>query len=281
MKRYTEVTIVGGGPAGIAAAIELHRLGFKPLLIERDRLGGQLRAARHILDYPGFSHGIKGVVLAERMAAQVQSLGVEVIEDDVVSIQSCDKDFDVSLKNTALKSRCVIVAIGQRPKSPGLPFETKLNSSRVWHYPVPDDVPHKDKDILIIGGGDAAFDEALSFADGGARTVLAMRGDNPKAMPQLVKMAEQENIQIIKRAKISAIKFDGNRFQYDDMRFDHVVVCVGKTPDLTIMNELDDNVDGVFLAGDCARGLDRHVALAVGDGVAAAYKAKAWITGEA
>lgn len=279
MKKYSDVAIIGGGPAGIAAAMELKRLGIKALLIEKGRLGGQLRAARQVLDYPGFSRGVNGSVLAERMAAQLHTLDIEAVSGEVVSIARCERSFDVVLGGVTVTANCVVAAVGQTPRFIGLPFEKEFQHQSVWHYPIPDDVPHKGKAVLVAGSGDAAFDQALSFADGGASVHVAIKGREPKAAPRLVESAELHGVRMIRNVNTKGITFNGTQFRFKDMLFDHIVVCAGKSPDLSILKDLHGDMDGCFLAGDCARGTDRHVALAVGDGVAAAYKAKAWLEG--
>jgi len=248
--------IIGGGPAGIAAAIQAARLGLSTTLIEKDRLGGQANAAPWIENYPGFPEGITGKELMTYFERQLKKWPVKVIFDDAKDIESYD-------------AKSVLLAVGLTPKLAGIPGEIP--------YGDPDRIDHSGKDVLVIGGGDSAFDLAWSFAKKARGVTIGMRGGTPRALPKLVDRAISRNVRIMSlRAtakQSSEIATASTRPRNDFFKgFDLIISCIGKEASHPLL-EKTKKAPGLFLAGDICHSADRHIAIAVGDGVAAAQSA--------
>ena len=241
-----DLTIIGAGPAGLSAAIPAKRFDLNFTILEKTYPGGQALAANLIENYPGLSP-ISGRELMGRFIDHVASLGIEIFKNKAKKINKDGNIFHIETNKGPVKSKNVIVATGLVPK--------KIKREGVFYYPVPDDVPHESKNVLIIGGGDSAFDEAISFSKKARSVTIAMCSKEPKAIEKLIVQARKLGV-IVKNGldedAVTAIKADV------------VIACVGKTPsDIHLLKE------GVYLAGDIAHPNIRHVAVAVGDGITA------------
>jgi len=231
--------IIGGGPAGIAAAIQAARLGLSTTLIEKDRLGGQANAAPWIENYPGFPEGITGKELMTYFERQLKKWPVKVIFDDAKDIESYD-------------AKSVLLAVGLTPKLAGIPGEIP--------YGDPDRIDHSGKDVLVIGGGDSAFDLAWSFAKKARGVTIGMRDGTPRALPKLVDRAISGGVTI------------KTNWRPSDASYEVIISCIGKEASHPLL-EKTKKAPGLFLAGDICHSADRHIAIAAGDGVAAAQSA--------
>jgi len=261
-KANIDFLIIGGGPAGISAAIQASRLGLKAVIIEKNRLGGQANAAPWIENYPGFSDGIAGSDLMDSFTKQLRKWNAEIIYDVVVDIEKNAKNFIVCTSLRRYESRSVLLALGLLPKLLGIKREIP--------YADPFVTEHRNKSVVVIGGGDAAFDLATAFAKKARSVRIVMRSEKPRALPRLVERAVESGVRIETDHTIS------------DIKADIVVSCIGKEPCHPLLEKLFDkfgvfelkpgmapNIPGLFLAGDLCRGDDRHIAIAAGDGLTA------------
>jgi thioredoxin reductase (NADPH) len=278
-----DCAIVGAGPAGLAAAIQAVRQGLACDVFECAWPAGQLRAARWIENLPGFPEGISGRALAERLVQQAADHHVRIRREAVAQINRVPEGFSVSTEAAAVLARSVIVACGLAPKPLCIPGEERQLSRRLFAYVDPATVDHAGKSVLVIGGGDAAFDQALAFAAGAARVTIAMRGAAPRCIPVLAERAAAAGIEVFPGLAPRSIDegVDGLRIAFMGgagpavLRAEIVVACVGKESRLGFLpQELrEPDAPGIFWAGDCCRGKHRHIAIAMGDGVAAAMAA--------
>ncbi len=234
-----DLLIIGGGPAGMAAAIQAARLGLQATIVERDRLGGQANAAPWIENYPGFPEGITGKELMSIFERQLKRWPVKVVYDEAKDIVSYE-------------AKSVLLAVGLTPKLAGVPGEIP--------YGDPDRIDHSGKDVLVIGGGDSAFDLAWGFAKKARRVTIGMRGETPRALPKLVTRAASSGVQL--KTNWSPL----------DNSYDVVISCVGKQAKHPLFEKME-KASNLFLAGDICHVEDRHVAIAAGDGIAAAQSA--------
>ncbi len=274
-----DLVIIGGGPAGLACAMQARRQGLDVVLFEGVRLGGQALAANRIENFPGFPDGITGRALMERFVQQVQAHAVRIIPEHVERAQRSGDGFEVRGTQTVCRAPALVVATGLVPRLLGVPGERELTGRRVFAYPDPQMLDHQGKVVVVIGSGDAAFDEALNFSRRAARTCILMRAHATRCAPLLVRRAQERNIEVVHDCVVTrfaeekdalALELDraGTR---EEMRADLAVVCIGKEPCADCLDpELRTRPPGVIFAGDCSRGRHRHIAIATGDGTATA-----------
>lgn len=297
-----ELAIVGAGPAGLAAALQAHRAGARICLLDpSDRPGGQALTADWIENYPGFPGGLDGARLMDRFAAQTGEHGIEPWPRRVSGVDREDGMLRLALESEhTLRARAVILATGASPVPlalelpPGAPVVHRADAlARV-----------RGRRLLVIGGGEAALDQALWLRRRGARRVqVVVRGPTPRAMDLLVGRAADQGIELLLETRLRSLRpTSGEQWvaelehagQTSALEIDAVVTCVGKVPcrprlPAGIRTDADGNpevdrigrtsVEGLYLAGDVVRGPYRQVAIAVGDGVAAAMHAVRYLNG--
>jgi thioredoxin reductase (NADPH) len=281
-----DVIIIGGGPAGVSGAIQLARYNIKPLMLEKARLGGLLLNANCVENYPGFPDGIKGPELAEIMKKQIGKQNIEVLLEEVTVLDFDEGFLQTATKKTSYYSKYVILCSGTKPKEfKDCSIPAELNS-RIF-YEVYHLIPMKNKKIVIVGAGDAAFDYALNL-NRNNEVIILNRKETSNCIPVLLRrVKESKEIEYIKRIKIKEISSAGDRIilycltpeGVKNIETDYLLFAIGRTPCLDFLSdrvkkELDKNIEntGLYLAGDVKNGIFRQTAIAVGDGVKAAMK---------
>ena len=283
METKCEVAIIGAGPAGLAAAIQLARSGLDTIVIARDEPGGLLLNAFKVENYPGFPKGISGRKLAKKMIKQAARLNVPFVKDSIRVASYSNGHFSLSGTSTY---RCnnLIVATGTRPKllNPELIF-----GNVALIYEVKDIQTISGKRVAVIGAGDAAFDYALNLAHKNSVTIINRR-DKPKCLPLLWERTRVfSDIRIIASTKIKQIQCVSQESELIrvhcegsdgalDLEFDTVLVAIGRDPVLDFL-EISKEIQAelvqagkLHFAGDVKNGIFRQCAIAVGDGMRAA-----------
>jgi len=290
MDEMRNAAIIGAGPAGMAAAIYLQRAGLAPVVLEKEALGGLLRNANLVENYPGFAGGIRGEELVARFTEQVESLGIEVRKEAVKTVKLAGGAFRIKTDAREDSSRAAIVASGTRPKIPKIPGIRHLSGKKVFfelvHMHFDDNEDHR---IIVLGGGDAAFDYALNLDKRGHRVTIVSRS-KPRCLPLLRERAAEKGIVIKEGVMVEqleeTVKGVAARCRTGARREkiygDAVVVAHGRAPELGMLdrsllrrvsnpeNPPGTRVPGLYLAGDVIRGEHRQTGIAVGDGIMAA-----------
>jgi thioredoxin reductase len=259
MKPPEQVIIIGGGPAGIACAVQLKRYGINPLLIEKDTIGGLVRNAWRIDNYPGFPDGINGADLLKKLQRHLQRFEVRYQISEVI-IQNFDQDvFSLNDDTAEFKAKYVVVAAGTEAN----PITTNIPdyySDKVFTevYPLRS---VKGKTIDIVGAGDAAFDYAMTLSKNNTVTIHN-RSTRLKCIPALLGIARQQ-------PNISYIENSNPSFSSD-----YTIFATGRKPSLGCLSDkIKDQsheleAEGrLYFIGDIKNGMVRQCSVAIGDGV--------------
>jgi thioredoxin reductase (NADPH) len=294
------VAVVGAGPAGIAAAVQLRRHGLIPLVFERNEPGGLLREARLVENYPGFPAGVSGERLAASMVKHLETAEIEVIRDEVTWLGPSDgvrsggsTAFVVRTDRASVQADAAIVASGTEPVADHGIAVSDAASRRVVRSVLPL-VGAVGERIVIVGGGDAAFDYAVRLSAANDVTVLIRSGE-AACIQALRESAEaQGRFRVLLNTRVRSIEeTPGGKLAVAaqcgtgllDLTADHALLAVGRMPSLKfVSSELLTECDGwdgsgepgrLFLAGDVANGIFRQASIAVGQGVACAMRVAA------
>jgi thioredoxin reductase len=275
-----EVLIIGAGPAGIAAAIQLMRYDIPFVLLEKERVGGLLWNANLVENYPGFPAGVSGPKLVRLMEKQMERLGVVVTVDAVVQFRRNETGFHVRTLRTEYRPRYVIVASGTRPNPCPIPVHAEARFKvfgEVYHL-----LAESGKRIIVIGAGDAAFDYALNLTKNRNSVTILNRGREVKCLGLLWERARTEpRIEYRAETPVGRIELDktADRLRVqteasESLIADYLIYATGRVPQLSFMPDeiINNNLAGVYFVGDVKNGLYRQAAIAAGDGLRAAME---------
>jgi thioredoxin reductase (NADPH) len=279
MKR-DEVIIIGAGPAGATAAIQLKRYGIPFVLLEKERVGGLLWNANLVENYPGFPAGVSGPKLVRLIEKQMERLGVDVTLDSVTQLRRSKTGLQLKTHQTEYQPHFVIVASGTKPYPLPIPV-LEVARSKVFC-----DVHHllaeSNKRIVIVGAGDAAFDYGLNLTKNRNSVTILNRGRDVKCLGLLWDRARAEP-GIEYRAETPVCKVglgetDGRlRVQTEasgSIIADYLLFATGRVPQVSFLPDelINNNLEGIYFAGDVKNGLYRQAAIAAGDGLRAAME---------
>ncbi len=298
-----DTIIIGAGPAGMTAALYAARSNLKVALLERGIPGGQMNNTSDIENYPGYAN-ISGPELAEKMFEPLENLGVEHLFGSVEKIEHQGAIKKVFTEDEVLETKTLIIATGAFHRHLGVPGEEELNSRGVSYCAVCDGAFFRDEDLLVIGGGDSAVEEAVFLTRFAKTVTIIHRRDELRAQKLLQERAfANEKIHFIWDSVVKEIKGD-NRVssvvvenvktgEVSERKFGGVFIYVGLDPvsefvkDLGITNEagwiVTDNhmktaISGIYAIGDVREKDLRQVTTAVGDGAVAGQEVYKYIT---
>lgn len=298
-----ELLIIGSGPAGNTAAIYAARAGIKVLQVSGSQLGGQLTSTSEIENFPGVK-SISGIGLMDIMNQQVKDLGVEVLYDSIMEFAVNDDTFTATTEYSGLiKSKSVIIATGARPKLLDIPGEKEYWSKGVSTCATCDGFFCKDKNVVVVGGGNTAVEDALYLSGIAKSVTLVHRRESLRAEKTLQdKLFQNPKIKILWNTELKEIKGDTqhvtgaelyNNVSMESYEFstDHIFIAVGYSPNSTIFKELINcdsegyiitnntktNIAGVFSAGDVQDPKYRQAVIAAGSGAIAATEVQKFL----
>ena len=296
-----DIIVIGGGPAGLTAAVYARRAGKSVLVLEKDALGGQITWSPKVENYPAVP-AVSGMDLGNRMAEQAMDMGAEVEIDEVLRIEDFGSHKRVyGSFGTEYDARAVILAAGAKPRKLGLKREDELVGSGVGYCAVCDGAFFKGQAVAVNGGGNSALQDAVLLSDLCSRVYLVHRRDSFRGEEALVNLLRgKENVEFVLNAVITGLKGDselsGITVEQDGVQREIPVsglfVAIGHEPDLTAFADFLDRdaqgyaasdegcltkTEGFFVAGDCRRKKIRQVTTAAADGAVAALAACAWL----
>lgn len=286
MNMIYDAAIIGAGPSGLSAAMQLKRAGVNLVIFEKDTAGGLLRNACLVENYPGFPGGISGNDLADNFLEQSERLGVNILFADVTRIEHNDGLFAISTIKGEFQSRIIVLATGTSPKEYdecAIPDECKHNIF-CEIYPIRN---VSDKTIAIVGAGDAAFDYALSLSRSNYVSILnrcekskclGLLEDRVKKNPGIEYLVNTEIKGICKSGETLSLKLCMDSFPVE-LTVDYLVFAIGREPKINYLSEniLEriselENSGHLYRIGDMLHGNYRQTAISVGDGILAAMK---------
>lgn len=293
-----DILIIGGGPAGLTAAIYAARAGKRTAILEREAAGGQIVSAPLVENYPG-APSVSGAELARRMRAQAEALGAELLYTEAAGLEKTQTGFRVLCTDGTREARTVILATGASHRRLGLPGEELLTGCGVSYCALCDGAFYEGADVAVVGGGETALQDALFLASTCRSVTLIHRRDSFRAGAQLVSRAERQgNIRILRSRTVEKLLWLDEALQgllltnlktgqTERLDVEGLFVAVGQVPQSAPFadavaeengyylagEDTKTSLPGVFAAGDGRRKQVRQLTTAVSDGTAAAIAA--------
>ncbi len=302
-KKLYDLIIIGGGPAGLAAAIYALRARLKTLLVEKMILGGLATTAFQVENYPGFPEGVSGMELCRKMEEQAKRLGLEVLYGNALKVKKNNKHREVEIDGRTLSAKALVIAAGSEVAHLGIPGEEEFHGKGVSYCATCDGPFYRDKNVMVVGGGNAAVEEAIFLTRYAQKVAIVHRRDELRADRILAERAmSHPKIYFFWHARAEKILGDKavNEVLLCDLvsekrlkvPIDGVFIYVGSKPNSELVKglvKLDDkgfiftdekmktSVAGIFAAGDVRVKSLRQIVTAVSDGALAADCARGYI----
>ena len=301
--------IIGSGPAGWTAAIYACRSGLSPVLVSGPEVGGQLTTTPEIGNWPGRKDAPDGFSLMQTLQEHAVSLGTKMLSDTVTKVDFSQEIKELTLSSgDVLKTKTVIIATGAKARYLGLPSEEIYKGKGISACATCDGFFFRNKEVAVVGGGSAAFVEALYLTNMCKKVYLIHRREGFRSKKVMVdklrSMVDSGKVEFILNAQITEFKGDGNKLssveldvngQKKELALDGVFVAIGHAPATSIFEgqlELDNgyiktgfgsdtatSVKGVFAAGDCADMVYRQAITSAGEGCKAALDVEKYLLG--
>jgi thioredoxin reductase (NADPH) len=307
--QHERVIIIGSGPAGLTAALYTARANLNPLVIAGDMLGGQVSLTYEIENYPGFPQGLSGQELAEYMKTQAERFGARIKMFSLVTEVDFSNGSPFTVKTDdgqEYRADAVIVTVGATPRNLGVPGEKELTGRGVSYCATCDGAFFRNKNVVVVGGGDSALEEALFLTRFASRVDIIHRRDSLRAGQTLQKRAvsndkihfiwdsvveEVLGDDIVKAVRLRNVKTNEVR----NYSTDGVFIFIGHDPNSDLFHgqlerdqfgyvitdrEMRTNIEGIFAAGEIQDRIYRQVATSVGQGTAAAMSTERWLAAQ-
>ena len=302
-----EVIIIGGGPAAYAAALYSARANLNPLVIEGFAWGGQLMITSDVENYPGYPDGVLGPEMMQDLRRQAERFGTEFLTDDVTKVDLSERPFKVWVGDDEYRAESVIVATGANARQLGLDSEKRLQGRGVSYCAVCDAAFFKDREIVVVGGGDSAMAEATFLAKFASKVTVVHRREIFRASPIMADRAHSnEKIEFLLDSVVEEIRGDDSvtsvvvrnvkTGEVTEIPADGFFVAIGHDPTTALFRgqlDMDEagyietkgkttetNVVGVFAAGDVQDHVYRQAVTAAGSGCMAALDAERFLAAQ-
>lgn len=302
MKHY-KIIIIGSGPAGLTAGIYAARANLKPLIVAGLTFGGQLMLTTEVENFPGFPKGIMGPELMQNMIAQAERFGAEVVYDDVTKVDFSKKPFTLEVGKETYTADSVVTATGASSLWLGIPSEEKFRGKGVSSCATCDGFFFKDREIIVVGGGDSAMEEASYLTKFASKVTLIHRRSEFRASkimqdrvmnnPKISIMFNTTIEEFLGDEKLRSVKLkDTVSGEVREVPIEGVFVAIGHKPNTDLFKgqlDLDDKgyiipientrtkIPGVFVAGDVRDYRYRQAITAAGMGCMAALDAEHYL----
>jgi thioredoxin reductase (NADPH) len=302
-----EVIIIGGAAAGYTAALYTARANMSPLVIEGLNWGGQLMITSDVENYPGYPEGVLGPEMMQDFRRQAARFGAEFITDDATRVDLSERPFRVWVGDDEYRAETVIVATGANARQLGLESEKKLQGRGVSYCAVCDASFFKDQEVVVVGGGDSAMEEATFLAKFADKVSIVHRRDVFRASPIMVDRAEaSDRIEFVTDSVVDEVLGDDRvtgvvvrnvkTDERTEIPADGFFVAIGHDPNTELYRgqlDMDEsgylitkgkssetNIEGVFAAGDVQDHIYRQAVTAAGSGCMAALDAERWLAAQ-
>ena len=300
-----DLAIIGSGPAGYTAGIYAARANLEPVLFEGLESGGQLMLTTDVENYPGFDQGIMGPEMMQVFKNQAERFGTKILTETVDSIEKIENGFKLTTSKNTYEFKTVIISSGASANWLDVKGEKELQGHGVSACATCDGFFFKDKNVIVVGGGDSAMEEALFLTKFAKNVTVVHRRDSfraSKIMQDRVLSHDQidvswnkEVVEIKGESQVSSVLLkDSQTNEMEEKEIDGVFIAIGHTPNVSFLNgflELDEkgyiksgsntatstSVPGVFAAGDVADSIYRQAVTAAGTGCQAAIDAERWL----
>ena len=303
MKHIYDMIVIGGGPAGYAAALYASRAGLDTLVIEKMSVGGQMALTDIIDNYPGFHEGVDGFTLGMQMQAGAERFGAKTEYDEITSVELSLEIKKIVGMTREYFARTVVIATGANPRELGIAGEEKLIGRGLHYCAHCDGRFYKNKTVAVVGGGNSAVSDALYLSHLAKKVYIIHRRDSLRATKIYHEpLMKAENVEFVWDSAVSDYITDGRVIgaklrnlksgEESELRFDGLFVSIGRKPATELFGELaldgagyivaDETtktaIPGVFAVGDVRTKALRQVVTAVSDGAVAAHFAEEFLT---
>ena len=300
-----DLAIIGSGPAGYTAGIYASRASLKPVLFEGLESGGQLMLTTDVENYPGFDSGIMGPDLMQIFKKQAERFGTEIKTETINSIKKIDGGFSLESAKDSYEFKSVIISSGASAKWLDIKGEKELQGHGVSACATCDGFFFKEKEVIVVGGGDSAMEEALFLTKFATKVYIVHRRDSFRASKIMQdRVLDNDKIEVLWNKEVPEIHgsesvesvslADTKDGSSSEVNIDGVFMAIGHTPNVDFLAglvELDEkgyvktgfttetstSVPGVFAAGDVADSIYRQAVTAAGTGCQAAIDAERWL----
>jgi thioredoxin reductase (NADPH) len=301
-----ELIIIGGGPAGYTAALYSARANLEPLVIEGFQWGGQLMITSDVENYPGYVDGIMGPEMMQVFRSQAERFGTEFVTDDVTRVDFSEQPLRVWVGDDEYRAKTVIVSTGATARQLGLESEVKLQGRGVSYCAVCDAAFFREKNVIVVGGGDSAMEEASFLAKFASHVTLVHRRDEFRASQIMIDRARAndkidfvlnavvDEVLGVEAGHVTGVRLrDTETGKTRELEADGVFAAIGHDPTTALfLDQLDHdeagylitqpgstltNVPGVFAAGDVQDHTYRQAVTAAGSGCMAALDAERYL----